>query len=696
MSMPLHTVSHSRPVETPDNLESDTVLRQENPTATPPRPLLSIIIPVYNVEPWLSGCLQSVASQTLSPDLYEVILVNDKSTDGSLAICHEFCSKYSNFRLIDLTQHTVGGAGIPSNIGIDDAKGDYIGFVDSDDYIEPEMFDSLLTKAIQTKADLTICSFSIFNENTQSIVPSYDLGAWRKFLAGFDKGTLQDNQRKALKISPVPWRKLYRKDFLNEFHIRYPEGDYFFEDNPLHWYTVLQARSFAVVDKPLIIHRMARAGQTMSSNSEKFLAFGTHIKSINNFLLTTGKYEDFKLNFLQYIMNTNSWVLPKIGSCNKLYLADIKEVCKKFTLGDFAALYKNMNISRISLCYNYILIHCNYTTAIAVQKFLKPLAKMKHFLSKIKTKLLQKNKSIKRCSQENNIEHITSSVDQISEQISHKMAALEKNLQDCQKDSRDILAAIEENSKNIREARESLDQALQKIATLEKRVAAEQRTGAEAVWAHVFSSTVQNSTWFTNQTLSPGRWAVGYPFLYVLYRILDEAKPRRILELGLGQSTKMISQYAQSNPEVEHTVVEHDPVWIDFFSKQNASLANTSIVELPVELRAFNDFEGVRAYKGFAEMFRGREFDLVCIDAPIAGDMKKWGRIDILTILPDCFGSNFIVMIDDYNRKPEHNLAQEIMKTLAENGKECASGIYRGAKDMLVLCDKERRFLTSM
>ena len=100
---------------------------------------------------------------------------------------------------------------------------------------------------------------------------------------------------------------------------------------------------------------------------------------------------------------------------------------------------------------------------------------------------------------------------------------------------------------------------------------------------------------------------MGYPFLYVLYRILDEAKPRRILELGLGQSTKMISQYALSDPAVEHTVVEHDPVWIDFFKKQNASLANTKIVELPAEIRPFNDFDGVRAYKGFAETFSGQE-----------------------------------------------------------------------------------------
>ena len=91
------------------------------------------------------------------------------------------------------------------------------------------------------------------------------------------------------------------------------------------------------------------------------------------------------------------------------------------------------------------------------------------------------------------------------------------------------------------------------------------RSAREAVWAQVFHDTVTESTWFTRQALSPGRWAAGYPFLYVLYRILDEARPTFILELGLGQSTKLTAQYAASNPASQHIVVEHDPEWIAAF-----------------------------------------------------------------------------------------------------------------------------------
>ena len=67
--------------------------------------------------------------------------------------------------------------------------------------------------------------------------------------------------------------------------------------------------------------------------------------------------------------------------------------------------------------------------------------------------------------------------------------------------------------------------------------------------------------------LSAGRWAVGYQYLYVMYRVLNEIHPRRILELGLGQSTRMLGQYAAAHENVSHFVVEHDPEWIDFFQR---------------------------------------------------------------------------------------------------------------------------------
>ena len=83
------------------------------------------------------------------------------------------------------------------------------------------------------------------------------------------------------------------------------------------------------------------------------------------------------------------------------------------------------------------------------------------------------------------------------------------------------------------------------------------RVNNEILWAEIFNSTIQDSLWFKDKSLSPGRWAAGYPFLYALYRTLNEKHPLNILELGMGQTTKLISQYVDyCKGTVDYTVVQ--------------------------------------------------------------------------------------------------------------------------------------------
>lgn len=110
----------------------------------------------------------------------------------------------------------------------------------------------------------------------------------------------------------------------------------------------------------------------------------------------------------------------------------------------------------------------------------------------------------------------------------------------------------------------------------------------ENEWAAIFNNTIYNSSWLKDRSFSPGRWAVGYQFLYVMYRILNEVKPKSILELGLGQSTRMIAQYVRASSDVNHYVVEHDPGWIEFFSNNFAVPESTTIVQLPWDFRPYN------------------------------------------------------------------------------------------------------------
>ena len=114
---------------------------------------VSIIVPVYNAEKFLRQCLESIQAQTLQD--IEVILINDGSDDDSIKICQEFVDKDARFFLY--TQENQG-AGVARDNGISLAKGEYIGFVDSDDWIEPETFEKMYSAAMSYSVDVVRCN----------------------------------------------------------------------------------------------------------------------------------------------------------------------------------------------------------------------------------------------------------------------------------------------------------------------------------------------------------------------------------------------------------------------------------------------------------------------------------------------------------------------------------------------------------
>lgn len=222
------------------------------------------------------------------------------------------------------------------------------------------------------------------------------------------------------------------------------------------------------------------------------------------------------------------------------------------------------------------------------------------------------------------------------------------------------------------------------------------RHASEAVWAQIFNNTISESLWLKDKAFSPGRWAVGYPYLYVMYRVLNETRPKRILELGLGQSTRMIAQYAAAFQDVEHIVVEHDPEWVEFFCNDFPIPKNTKVVMLEREMAPYKDAEAVRVFKGFKETFQGQKFDFISVDAPLGGDMKQYARIDVLHLIPDGLGENFVIMVDDCNRIGENNTVKEIENKLIELNIPISVGKYCGRKDCSLVCVKKFTFLTTM
>ncbi|MBQ8805587.1 MAG: glycosyltransferase [Bacteroidaceae bacterium] len=119
-------------------------------------PLISIIIPVYNVEKYLNRCMESVVNQTLKN--IEIILIDDGSPDNSPQLCDEWGRKDSRIKVV----HKVNeGLGLARNTGMEVATGKYIAFIDSDDYVEPKMYEKLYTKAISNNADIVYCGYKL-------------------------------------------------------------------------------------------------------------------------------------------------------------------------------------------------------------------------------------------------------------------------------------------------------------------------------------------------------------------------------------------------------------------------------------------------------------------------------------------------------------------------------------------------------
>ena len=219
---------------------------------------------------------------------------------------------------------------------------------------------------------------------------------------------------------------------------------------------------------------------------------------------------------------------------------------------------------------------------------------------------------------------------------------------------------------------------------------------SEAVWAEIYNSTITKSRWLKDKAFSPGRWAVGYPYLYVIYRILNEVQPQNILELGLGQSTKMIGQYTSYYKGVHHQVVEHDPEWIDFFNKNYSLSERTKLIQLNREFVSYKEAEKVRVFKDFYQTFKGQKFDFISIDAPLGGDMKEYARIDVLQMIPTCLAEDFIIMIDDCERSGEAHTVMEMERVLQENQILYKKGKYSGKKDCIVIASNALKFVCSM
>lgn len=223
---------------------------------------LSVILPVYNVSKYLPQCIESLTKWKAA--YVEYLFVDDGSTDESAAVIQNYATKDPRIRLI---QKKNGGCASSRNKGIDTARGRYIGFVDSDDFVDETMFRKLLKRAMMGNYDLTYCGYCEYYEETGESEPVRNDCLQGTYLAG--EYNTDRIRLLAVNTRVAIWRCLYKKAVLDEHQIRFHEDLKRFDDLPFRVEYTFVSKSAICIPEYLYYYRLGRKGQDTACTDER-------------------------------------------------------------------------------------------------------------------------------------------------------------------------------------------------------------------------------------------------------------------------------------------------------------------------------------------------------------------------------------------------------------------------------------------
>lgn len=267
---------------------------------------LSVVLTVYNMEDCLGDFLDSLADQSQAD--YEVICVNDGSSDDSLSIVSRYSKEFPRFKLID--QENAGTAAA-RNAGIAEAHGKYLMLLDSDDLLEPDLLQTMVNAAERTRADVVVCRSDEFNHNTgiwhrSPWVTRTDLLPKKESFSAAEVG---ENLFKS--FAGWPWDKLYRTSFIKENEFSFPPLRNS-EDLCFVYPALVSASSIAVVDKVLVHHRTCRSGSVSNSQPASPRAFYDAVSILKEHLLARDDYAVFERGFLNWALDFSLWNIESL------------------------------------------------------------------------------------------------------------------------------------------------------------------------------------------------------------------------------------------------------------------------------------------------------------------------------------------------------------------------------------------------
>ena len=278
----------------------------------PENPKISLIIPVYNVELYLRKSLDSAINQTFKD--VEIIAVNDGSTDSSYEILKEYKSKYNNIKVISIKNSGLSNA---RNVGIRESKGEYLAFLDSDDYIHPKFLETLYNLIIKNDADISCCNLNLYfpKSGLQIYVPTI---LW-------DRTYKKDKALRKLiydwTIHHFAWNKLCKKSIFTDNNIEF--RNMYFEDVVASPQLFYNAKKIAITNKALYNYTQRRGSILKTMNAQKINDYTISMAMIREYLENKQDYDNYKFAYRLYARRT------KLVNYHSIFMMHLR--CKNFS-----------------------------------------------------------------------------------------------------------------------------------------------------------------------------------------------------------------------------------------------------------------------------------------------------------------------------------------------------------------------------
>lgn len=297
-------------------------------------PILSIIVPIYNVEKYIEKCLNSLVKQNI--ENYEIICVNDGSEDNSLSILKKFNIENSNIKIINKKN---GGLSSARNVGIRESKGKYIMFVDSDDFIAENILAEIIEELEENKIDGVYYNYINYFDEDNNYSKNSNYGIKNEIVSGY---YLWNKLKK--NFSYMSWLWILKKDFIVKNNLFFVEN-IIHEDLEYFVRLIVKIKKIKVLDKNIYFYRRRKGSITTTIQTEKKI--NSYLVILDNFFKILKKENVFS----NLILNLGSYLSKEVIKLDKekKYVDKNKKILKFFIKGSRKISYNLYFIKKVGL-----------------------------------------------------------------------------------------------------------------------------------------------------------------------------------------------------------------------------------------------------------------------------------------------------------------------------------------------------------